>query len=590
MLARAIRFRRADASVAGDRDHGRATQTLYNLAHDATAAAIVLALGLVTHRARRTTPPTAEARAVAREHYEKAVNHFNAGEYVAAADEFLGDAQSGAAAGALVQRGAGVSSRRRRDQGARALPHVSCTTRRKPSSAPTSSGASRSSRARPSSSRRVPDMSVPDKLVMPAKTGADDATGGPAAAIACKPIAEVVKQNRAGFRACFDKWSKTHPGVNGRVTLTFYLDPDGNLDQPTADEKGFASPEVATLHRGALAHVALSEIAERQVHALLLSVRLQGGTLMANPMIANKYELVAPLGEGGMASVYRGAHARRGRLHLQGGDQARLAQSRRGRRVRRHVRRGGARRLVAAASEHRAGARLRSRRRGALLHRHGVDRRHRSRRLDRLVRRATPTPWHEVAAIGVEILRGLGAAHERVDGDGKPAPVIHRDVSPQNVLLSVQGIVKLADFGLARAADRATMTAPGTIKGKLGYLAPELVKRAPASPKSDLYAVGIVLWEALIGQAALRRHRRLRPDQEDPAPTRCRRCAKRAPMCRCRWRKSSTRRCRSIPADRFERAEEMQRALASTYQEPHRADGRSRAWPIDPRRHREAFS
>ena len=225
-------------------------------------------------------------------------------------------------------------------------------------------------------------------------------------------------------------------------------------------------------------------------------------------MIANKYELVAPLGEGGMASVYRGADARRRRVHLSRGHQARAPQPRRGRRLRRHVRRGGARRLRAAASEHRAGARLRSRRRGALLHRHGVDRRHRSRRLDRVVR-GTPTPWHVVAAIGVEILRGLGAAHDRVDGAGQPAPVIHRDVSPANVLLSVQGIVKLADFGLARAADRATMTAPGTVKGKLSYLAPELIKRAPASPRSDLFSRRHRPVGGAHRPAPLRRRRRL---------------------------------------------------------------------------------
>ncbi len=58
-------------------------------------------------------------------------------------------------------------------------------------------------------------------------------------------VADVIKQNRAGFRACFDKWSKAHTGVNGRVTLAFYLDPDGNMDEPNADEKGFVAPEVA---------------------------------------------------------------------------------------------------------------------------------------------------------------------------------------------------------------------------------------------------------------------------------------------------------------------------------------------------------
>jgi serine/threonine-protein kinase len=173
-----------------------------------------------------------------------------------------------------------------------------------------------------------------------------------------------------------------------------------------------------------------------------------------------------------------------------------------------------------------------------------------------------PTPWHEVAAIGVEILRGLGAAHERVDADGKPAPVIHRDVSPQNVLLSVQGIVKLADFGLARAADRATMTAPGTIKGKLGYLAPELVKRAPATPKSDLYSVGIVLWEALTGKRlfagadAYEQIKKILANQV--APLREMRPDVPLPLAEVVHTALSF-----DAADRFERAEEMQRALAS---------------------------
>ncbi|RLB45890.1 MAG: hypothetical protein DRJ42_28940 [Deltaproteobacteria bacterium] len=68
------------------------------------------------------------------------------------------------------------------------------------------------------------------------------------------------------------------------------------------------------------------------------------------------------------------------------------------------------------------------------------------------------TPWHYVAAIGIEVLRGLSAAHERIDSLGRPSPVIHRDVTPNNILVGRNGIVKLADFGLARATDRASMT------------------------------------------------------------------------------------------------------------------------------------
>jgi eukaryotic-like serine/threonine-protein kinase len=107
------------------------------------------------------------------------------------------------------------------------------------------------------------------------------------------------------------------------------------------------------------------------------------------------------------------------------------------------------------------------------------------------------TPWQLVAAIGIEVLRALDAAHSRIDGQGRPAAVLHRDVTPSNILLDETGIVKLADFGLARAMDRERMTRPDIVKGKAAYLSPELVRGAAPSPQSDLFAVGIVLWEAL---------------------------------------------------------------------------------------------
>jgi eukaryotic-like serine/threonine-protein kinase len=109
-------------------------------------------------------------------------------------------------------------------------------------------------------------------------------------------------------------------------------------------------------------------------------------------------------------------------------------------------------------------------------------------------------PWPLAATIGIGTLRGLGAAHDRVAPDGTPAPVIHRDVSPHNVLLGVNGAVKLSDFGLARARDRAaSLTAPGTVKGKLSYLAPEVTFGKPNTVQSDLFGVGSVLWETLTG-------------------------------------------------------------------------------------------
>lgn len=115
--------------------------------------------------------------------------------------------------------------------------------------------------------------------------------------------------------------------------------------------------------------------------------------------------------------------------------------------------------------------------------------------------RNEPTRWELVAAVAVGILRGLAAAHERVSPDGRPSPVVHRDVSPHNVLLTNRGMVKLIDFGLALAPDRPTETTePGIVKGKMSYLAPEIVGGGRPQPASDQFACGSVLWEALVGR------------------------------------------------------------------------------------------
>lgn len=124
--------------------------------------------------------------------------------------------------------------------------------------------------------------------------------------------------------------------------------------------------------------------------------------------------------------------------------------------------------------------------------------------LTQIVKRADPeqkpVPLRITTGIIASMLDGLHAAHEASDENGTPLGVVHRDVSPQNVLVSFQGVAKIADFGIAKAAGRASSTSDGSAKGKVSYMAPEQVLGTPITAQTDVYAAGIVLWEALTGQ------------------------------------------------------------------------------------------
>jgi len=108
-----------------------------------------------------------------------------------------------------------------------------------------------------------------------------------------------------------------------------------------------------------------------------------------------------------------------------------------------------------------------------------------------------------VASVLSGVLQGLQAAHEAVDEQGKPLGIVHRDVSPQNVLVGEDGMARILDFGVAKAASRLHETQDGQLKGKLAYMAPEQID-GEVTELCDVYAAGIVLWEALTGQYLFR--------------------------------------------------------------------------------------
>jgi serine/threonine protein kinase len=101
--------------------------------------------------------------------------------------------------------------------------------------------------------------------------------------------------------------------------------------------------------------------------------------------------------------------------------------------------------------------------------------------------------------VAVQLADALAYAHQQKNADGSDLELIHRDVSPQNVLLTREGHVKLTDFGIARSADRQAHTATGIIKGKLAYMAPEQIRGSEYDQRVDLYALGVLLFEMLTG-------------------------------------------------------------------------------------------
>lgn len=113
--------------------------------------------------------------------------------------------------------------------------------------------------------------------------------------------------------------------------------------------------------------------------------------------------------------------------------------------------------------------------------------------------RDVPLPQELAVRIMLAASLGLAYAHGKKGEDGRPLGLVHRDVSPQNILISYEGEVKLVDFGIAKAMSQSSSTRPGVLKGKFAYMAPEQA-RGQVDQRADIYSLGVVFWEALTGQ------------------------------------------------------------------------------------------
>ncbi|MCC6899796.1 MAG: serine/threonine protein kinase [Polyangiaceae bacterium] len=124
--------------------------------------------------------------------------------------------------------------------------------------------------------------------------------------------------------------------------------------------------------------------------------------------------------------------------------------------------------------------------------------------LKRCSRTKTPLPVEFSILIVIETLRALDYAHRKKDAEGRPLGVVHRDVSPSNVLVSFDGEVKLCDFGIARAMGVGAELPTEAIQGKAGYMSPEAAAGGQVDARSDVFAAGVILWELLAGRRLYR--------------------------------------------------------------------------------------
>jgi serine/threonine protein kinase len=120
--------------------------------------------------------------------------------------------------------------------------------------------------------------------------------------------------------------------------------------------------------------------------------------------------------------------------------------------------------------------------------------------MDTLAKSEERVPTPILVAIVADMLNGLHAAHEATDEVGKPLSIVHRDVSPENVLVGADGHARILDFGIAKATGRSRTTHDGRLRGKLAYMAPEQLRGLPVDRRTDVFAAAVVLWELVTGK------------------------------------------------------------------------------------------
>lgn len=276
-----------------------------------------------------------------------------------------------------------------------------------------------------------------------------------------------------------------------------YLDDDSSGSSGTCVSKTVASEHVGTFvnwlrvnHR--MGVEALGQLRQRTYHSPVSAAR--------SPSIVGRYALFEPIASGGMATVHLGKQIGEvgfsrtvaiKRLHenfvrdrqfvAMMIDEARLVS-----RIR-HPNVVPTLDIVSLADELFV----------VMEYVHGASL---SSLLSRVWGEQASVPAGMAAAIMLDVLHGLHAAHEAKDERGAPLEIVHRDVSPQNILVGVDGVARVLDFGIAKAAGRIQSTSTGQIKGKLAYMAPEQMCAMSMDRRVDVYAAGIVLWELLAGR------------------------------------------------------------------------------------------